>query len=107
MPPPSPDSVSGCAMANGGRAVKARSCRQQKHNFVHLHVENLRPASEFVLTGLICQKRPQIFRCCFVFPHPKRNLMRRPVVLHHPGMVNRNIGGTLSEMGYGIAAGSP
>ena len=29
--------------------------------------------------------------------------MRRPVVLHDPGMVDRNVGGTLIEIGYRIA----
>ena len=29
--------------------------------------------------------------------------MRRPVVLHDPGMVDRNVGRTLIEIGYGIA----
>ena len=39
-----------------------------------------------------------------VFPNPQRNLVRRAVVLHYPGMVDRNVGGTLIEIGYGIAA---
>ena len=47
--------------------------------------------------------RSQLFRGCFVFPNPQRNLMRRPVVLHHSGMIDRNVGGTLIEIGYGIA----
>jgi hypothetical protein len=29
--------------------------------------------------------------------------MRRPVVLHHSGMVNRNVGGALIKIGYGVA----
>src|ERR1039458_8563902 len=31
--------------------------------------------------------------------------MRRAVVLHHPGMINRNVGGSLIEIGYWIATG--
>jgi len=39
-----------------------------------------------------------------IFPNPQRNLVRRPVVLHDSGMVNRDVGSTLIEIGYGIAA---
>ena len=37
------------------------------------------------------------------FPNPQRNLMRRPVVRHYSGMDDRNVGGTLIEIGYGLA----
>jgi hypothetical protein len=48
--------------------------------------------------------RSQILRRCLVFTNPQRNLMRRPLVLNHSGMVDRNVGGTLIEIGQGIAA---
>ena len=46
-------------------------------------------------------RRPQIFWVCFIFPNPESNIMRRPVVLHDPGMVHRNVGRTLIEINTG------
>src|SRR6202047_833937 len=48
-------------------------------------------------------RRSQIFRTCSIVANSQRNPMRRPVVLHHSGMVDRNVGGTLIEIGHGIA----
>src|ERR1700720_599854 len=47
-------------------------------------------------------RRSQIFRTCSIVPNPESNLVRRPVILHHSGMVDGNVGRTLIEIGYGI-----
>ena len=46
----------------------------------------------------------EIFGGGCVLTNSQCNLVGRPVVFHHTGMVDRNVGGTLIEFGYGIAA---
>ncbi len=47
----------------------------------------------------------QIFRTRLAFSEPQCNLVRRPVIGHHSGMVDGNVSGTLIEIDYRIATG--
>ena len=45
----------------------------------------------------------QIFSTDFAFPLPQSKLVSRPVIIHHPGMVDGNVRRTLIKIGDGIA----